>query len=1130
MVVVCQGCDGRFSDENHLQQHIYSDSNYACLLAYSKENQPQQKRSSRSKSVPVPSKRKRTIIEIAEQALNFSTEGDQRRARNDDQLESASSSPSSSKVSTAGIASQAIERLAPPVPTAANRTAIEYAGTARFCEFKAYIDNATIHHIGLTPSQTAAVQVMSIMDRKGGSIALYNEVMEWHASHSGGKHKTVHADKLYKELLERYHLRNVLPQVVPVHLESIGSTVPLVVHDFTSQLIDLLSDPRIKQEDYLFPGGFPGGKIPETQEILGDIITGESYRATYKELIEPEPMTACGRQKVLLPMLLYMDGCATGQTMNGEVEILKFTIGILKLSARRNWWAWRELGLTTKPLKGRGLAKQMMTDSDHLDAANYLSSCSNSDKYGGGPLKEGYDPTGCIGFGVDVGIDNREDGEVNSQDLHRMLHIMMESYKVLEGGFPWDMPWDGSIKRLLLVPYIELACLDGKAGDQFAQTYLTKTGVQCLCRICVCPTEWSDEAYREDDAYKTVPMIQKLVQDRNRAGLKTISQQCCQNFSWGLKFGSHNNRGIYGASSPPDTLHQLQLNLFGNTRDNFFEQIGASSALGKEINALVTLVGEYMKRQSDRDLPRTSFSRDAQSGVLMGHEMVGLLLVISGAIRTTAGRAKILNMSHGKARELFRVDDGTHIDRWSTYLDTLLEYEAFLKQPKMKASSVERMKTKIRELMNMIVKVGRRSKGMGCNTATHHTAKHLPQAILDHGVPENFNVFDMERHHRPDKKTAQRTQKHPETFNCQMAVKKIHRRAIELAMEETNGNKRWHYLLPQTEKETKLPGAKSTVELTGVSVRVSLDNEGSVVQVVGECPNKKQYKHSESVLSAVGGILMECAEHLKALKVHDCIKLHNGPEDSQIYRASPLCQGKPWYDWAMFDLRGPSEEDWNSKTRVPCQIRCFVDMRCLSLLAAQETQYKPCVYAVVEPTAPDENILEQRRSAIWKPHVKKAHSLVPNENQTLILPVSRIVEPAALIPDHGNLNKRAYLRLTRRKYWAELFENWLDEEHTRSWDDSDEEFEEADADESDIEISAALDKPGDISADELADILEMSEECRRDIRAENVSDVCSPVTRSMNAGSRSTTTSGRRRRTGRTAAGRTGANRRTGAR
>ena len=148
------------------------------------------------------------------------------------------------------------------------------------------------------------------------------------------------------------------------------------------------------------------------------------------------------------------------------------------------------------------------------------------------------------------------------------------------------------------------------------------------------------------------------------------------------------------------------------------------------------------------------------------------------------------------------------------------------------------------------------------------------------------------------------------------------------------------------------------------------------------------------------------------------------------------------------------------------------------MLATQETQHKPCVCVLVEPTAPFENISEQRRSAMWKPHVKKAHPLVPNENQTLTLPVWRTVEPAALIPDqsHGDLNKRAYLCLTRRKYWAELFEKWFDEEHTRSWDDSDEEFEEAEADEPDTEISAALDKPGDMeSADELAEILEKSE-------------------------------------------------------
>ena len=127
--------------------------------------------------------------------------------------------------------------------------------------------------------------------------------------------------------------------------------------------------------------------------------------------------------------------------------------------------------------------------------------------------------------------------------------------------------------------------------------------------------------------------------------------------------------------------------------------------------------------------------------------------------------------------------------------------------------------------------------------------------------------------------------------------------------------------------------------------------------------------------------------------------------------------------------------------------------------------------------------------------MKKPHPLVQNENQTLVLPASKIVEPAALIPDHGNNNKRAYLRLTRRKRWPQLFEKWL-EEDTGLWDDSDEEYEAGPGDESDIELGIAMDKPSDISPAELADILRTSEECRRDTRRENESG--SVTTRARN--------------------------------
>ena len=77
-----------------------------------------------------------------------------------------------------------------------------------------------------------------------------------------------------------------------------------------------------------------------------------------------------------------------------------------------------------------------------------------------------------------------------------------------------------------------------------------------------------------------------------------------------------------------EPLHWIQLNGFGYTRSSFFEQVGPSSELASTISAIAMSLGDQLRRQSDRDLPRTSFQKGVQDGKVMAHEMVGVILVL----------------------------------------------------------------------------------------------------------------------------------------------------------------------------------------------------------------------------------------------------------------------------------------------------------------------------------------------------------------------------------------------------------------------------------------------------------------------------------------------------------------------
>ena len=62
-------------------------------------------------------------------------------------------------------------------------------------------------------------------------------------------------------------------------------------------------------------------------------------------------------------------------------------------------------------------------------------------------------------------------------------------------------------------------------------------------------------------------------------------------------------------------------------------------------------------------------------------------------------------------------------------------FEQWLKQDELKAKSVERAKVKVKEVMAMVRKVANHTKGMGDKRGVLHGLIHIPQMILNFGVP-----------------------------------------------------------------------------------------------------------------------------------------------------------------------------------------------------------------------------------------------------------------------------------------------------------------------------------------------------------------------------------------------------------
>ena len=137
-----------------------------------------------------------------------------------------------------------------------------------------------------------------------------------------------------------------------------------------------------------------------------------------------------------------------------------------------------------------------------------------------------------------------------------------------------------------------------------------------------------------------------LVRADNKERLKELSQHGIWNAFCSLPFGKHNNCGVHSAT-PMDLLHWVQLNMCKYNREAFFTQVGDKTKLSALMVGLAQTCGVLLQRQSDRDMPRSTFSGGIRGSYLQAHEMTGVMLVLAVCIRSRAGRDALRTLGHG---------------------------------------------------------------------------------------------------------------------------------------------------------------------------------------------------------------------------------------------------------------------------------------------------------------------------------------------------------------------------------------------------------------------------------------------------------------------------------------------------
>lgn len=863
--------------------------------------------------------------------------------------------------------------------------------------FNKYIANSQ-YFDGISKNEEDAIKLLRVLRRSKASLETYEHIMEWHFKAKGDLHewerlsssiRYLSRERLFKKLARRYNRDigyNLKMDIIVPHSRA---KTQIVYNNLQMVMQSLLTDPRITANDYLFndkenPFAPPPNKISH----YGDINTGLAYRKTYEKLVtNPE-------KQILLPIICYQDGAATTQFTDLKVTAFQFTLGIFNRRAREKRHLWRTLGYYPSYLEEKSRGKRQLIDSNHMES--YRSQALMDEDEG------------------QIGADN----VVKAQDFHTLMKALMsELTKLQDTGFIWDLYYNGkTYKDVEFIPFVPFLMCDTEEADRHCSKYLARgQGVAQLCRYCYCPTMQSDNP-KADYPLKEWKDIDNMVQGGDVVGLKAISQQNVDNAWHYVQFGLHNRQGVHGAC-PMEMLHHVLLGIFSMAAKCFWRKLGKDSRLAADLDSLCTEYGTMYQRQSDRDLPKTHFSKGIRHGTkIMAQEHTGVLLLMLTTLLSGSGQHIVGKRKH------FRQHG--HLADWIMVLETMLQWESWLKLDMMKISHVHKFGEKSRRLMYLIKKVLKRDVGMGLNTTKFHGILHMSQDIKNFGVPGNYDTKTKESHHKETKTAAKLTQKNKVKFDEQVARREFEVDLLELADEELDGRALYNYYHGYEHPALKQPNKGQSTGGKSYTCHWNDDLNIFVMRTVVRMRGKDTNIVVESPLTAFfGGLQQATQQHICQLQL-----LSEHIRDGTIFRGSLSYRNEIWRDWVVVDW-----DDWG---HLPNKIWGFVDLRQLPRNSGINygglENLLPAIYAIVESCSvveyADDDYSPLARSELFETIRLELGEMQAGGgamNKFYLADVDAFVKPAAVVPNIGGAINE-YLWLTPRSTWHTFFEEWLE--------------------------------------------------------------------------------------------------------
>ena len=536
------------------------------------------------------------------------------------------------------------------------------------------------------------------------------------------------------------------------------------------------------------------------------------------------------------------------------------------------------------------------------------------------------------------------------QDYHTILAKILEPLQELQRtGLAWVFEWEGKKYPCILRPYIPWIIGDTAGHDRCCCRMESRSKhVQCICRYCNTRTADCDNP---DIAYRYTKQIDviNVILSGDEEALKAISYNKVVNAfaSLGIYFGG-GPRGIHGAL-PLEILHAIQSGLNKIALNQFFEVRRVYSKVAKQIKArarkrqakgeedpvivyraldhakdqtsqrvfnkettrqfeaVARRVGLRLARQSDRDLPRTSFPQgivptpkkkslnNTSTKKKSASEMQGVILIVILMLSSTFGK----NTLDEKITETVSL-------AWMGLLEIMICLEAFLKKEDgFSKKDQAALRQLVRPIMYRYKNTVRRVVGNAMRFLKFHGLLHLPDDLIRNAAFANSDSSVLEANHKFNAKNLARlTQFRSKLLDWQTARKSVEVGNIRRASREVI-----HQEADRWGRDWEATPPPSTKDLV---MEFGLDEDNIPIFTRFSKRKRTVYNAVDLVPENMVMELLYIYDHMpgSSLPVYGC-HTRNG----NIFRGNPIRERR---DWCMVN--------WGTLGDIPAEIWFFLDL------------------------------------------------------------------------------------------------------------------------------------------------------------------------------------------------------------